>query len=79
MSEEEDGETRSTSARHWLTNDIAALSITETLCLLMLLDLTPWYSASQRLELGFIAGFTVAVVWLFGSKAAQAAFGGGNQ
>lgn len=75
---EAEGETTSAQSRHWLTNDAAALLLTGVLCLLMVVSITPWYSASQRLETAFIAGFGVAAVWLFGKGAAKVIFGSGG-
>lgn len=76
---EEGTETSSVERRHYLTNDLAALVLAGVVSGLMLLDVTPYYEASQTLETAFVAAFGVAVVWMFGKGAARVIFGDRRQ
>ena len=77
--EDPQGETKSSQARYWLTNDVAALAFTGVLCLMMLVSLLPFYQAPALLQKAFVGGFAAAVVWLFGKGAAKHLLGGGGQ
>lgn len=63
----------------WFTNDAAALLAAGTLCLLMVVGITPYYKASSGVETAFIGYVSVSAAWLFGKGASQVIFGGGRK
>lgn len=76
MGDDDDGETDSSAARYWLTNDALAFLLILTFIGYIYAPLTPWVDGYPAANAGvlaaYITAFGVAVAWAFGKDAVEA-------
>lgn len=74
-SDDNDNDTRGSSRRHWLTNDLLAIWLILAFTAYLFLPYLGFETASKpnaAVLTAFITGFGIAVAWAFGRDAVEA-------